>query len=245
MRTTQGFFIAGTDTGVGKTLVSGALILKFKALNLNVVGFKPVASGTYRDIHGEMRNEDVETLRLASLPTANNLPKTLSLCPYLLDQAVAPHLAAQMQGIDIAGTQIQNAYQALADQFELVIVEGAGGLLVPINAHENLGDVAQAMGLPIVLVVGMRLGCINHALLTYEALLARNLPIAGWVANTLSEQMPLLEKNLESLKNRLSTPFLGLIPALPANLQKLNDAPYSLEALEFAALHLELPRQFR
>lgn len=245
MKSTQGFFITGTDTGVGKTLVSGALILKLKALNFSVSGFKPVASGTYRDIDGELHNEDIETLRLASLTRPNilpdTLPKTSSLCPYLLDQAVAPHLAAQIQGMHLEGAKIQNAYQALTAQYEFVIVEGAGGFLVPINAQENLGDVAQTMGLPIILVVGMRLGCINHALLTYEALQSRNLPIAGWVANTLSEKMYLLEENLESLKNRLPIPFLGLIPGLSANLQKSDDAPYSMEALEFAALHLKLP----
>jgi dethiobiotin synthetase len=140
------------------------------------------------------------------MPVPNGLPNTLlqaiSLCPYLLNQAVAPHLAAQKQGIVLNGSAIKTAYQTLAAQFEMVVAEGAGGFLVPINAQENLGHVAETLGLPIILVVGMRLGCINHALLTYEALQSRNLTIAGWVANTLSEQIPLLQKCNPCIRNK-------------------------------------------
>jgi dethiobiotin synthetase len=98
------------------------------------------------------------------------------------------------------------------------------------------------MGLPIILVVGMKLGCINHALLTYEAIKARNLNITGWVANTLSTEMPLLQENVQTLKARITAPFLGLIPALPKELQKSDNSPYSIEALTFAAQHIELPK---
>ena len=132
-------------------------------------------------------------------------------------------------------------FNALTSAFDSVVVEGAGGFLVPLNDQEDLGDVAQAMDLPVILVVGMRLGCINHALLTCEAIQSRQLTIAGWVANTLSEEMPLLEENIQTLKDRIFAPFLGVIPALPKELQKSENAPYSIEALRFAAEHIKLP----
>lgn len=230
------YFVTGTDTEVGKTLVSGALILKLKKLGLSVSGFKPVVAGTYLDSSGGKVNEDLETLRIASSPSSNKH----SLCPYVLDRPVAPHIAAQIQAIRLEGVVIYQALQERGSGFDAVVVEGAGGFLVPINDHEDLGDIAQTMDLPVILVVGMRLGCINHALLTCEVIKARNLSIAGWVANTLSDEMPLLHENLQALKNRISAPFLGLIPTLPKILQKSDNAPYSLEALEFAAEHLKL-----
>ena len=112
---------------------------------------------------------------------------------------------------------------------------------MPLNEQEDLGDLAQAMDLPVILVVGMRLGCINHALLTCEAIQSRQLTIAGWVANTLSNEMPLLEDNIQALKDRIFAPFLGTIPSLPTQLRKPENAPYSIEALRFAAEHIRLP----
>jgi dethiobiotin synthetase len=123
------------------------------------------------------------------------------------------------------------------------VVEGAGGLLIPLNNDEDLGGFAKKIDLPIILVVGMKLGCLNHALLTYEAIKARNLKIAGWIANTLAEEMPLLQENLQTLKARIEAPLLGLIPSLPKELQKATDSPYSVEALQFAAKHIQLPNQ--
>ena len=238
MKKNRSFFVTGTDTEVGKTLVSGALILKLRQLGLQVAGFKPVVAGTYLDDSGNKLNEDLETLRMAAGP----LSFELTLCPYVLDQPVAPHIAAYTQAIELESVHIQEAFQKIYSQFDAVVVEGAGGFLVPLNDHDDLGGIAQTMGLPIILVVGMRLGCINHALLTCEALQSRHLPIAGWVANTLFDEMPLINKNILALKNRISAPFLGLIPTLPKHLQKFANAPYSLEALEFAAQHLNLPR---
>ena len=231
------FFITGTDTEVGKTLVSGALILKLQEAGLNSVGFKPVVAGTYIDSNNQKLNEDLEALWIAS---GLNLLKQ-SLCPYVLDEAAAPHLVAKRDGILLEAIIMLDAFKALAQDFESVVVEGAGGFLVPLNEQEDLGDLAQAMDLPVILVVGMRLGCINHALLTCEAIQSRQLTIAGWVANTLSNEMPLLEENIQTLKERIFAPFLGTIPSLPAPLKKLNNAPYSIEALRFAAEHIRLP----
>lgn len=122
------------------------------------------------------------------------------------------------------------------------MAEGARGFLIPLNKTQDLADVAKEMNFPIILVVGMKLGCLNHALLTYEAMIARKLNIAGWVANTLASEMPLLQENIETLKTRIKAPFLGLIPVLPKQLQKSVDNPYSIEALEFAAQHIQLPK---
>jgi dethiobiotin synthetase len=235
--TSTGFFITGTDTEVGKTLLSGALILKLREAGIPAIGFKPVVAGTYVDASGQKLNEDLETLRIAS---GLNLHER-SLCPFVLDEAAAPHLVAQKSDVRIDATLILDEFNALTAEFDAVVVEGAGGFLVPLNDQEDLGDVAQAMDLPVILVVGMRLGCINHALLTCEAIASRQLTIAGWVANTLSEEMPLLEENIQTLKDRIFAPFLGVIPTLPAQLQKPQNAPYSIEALRFAAEHIKLP----
>ncbi|MBU3601601.1 dethiobiotin synthase [Polynucleobacter sp. AM-25C3] len=231
------FFVTGTDTEVGKTLVSGALVLKLKEKGLSAAGFKPVVAGTYTGSSGQKLNEDLEALRIAS----GLNPNEQSLCPYVLDEAAAPHLVAKKNGIYLDCTIILGALNSLDHQFDSVVVEGAGGFLVPLNEQEDLGDLAQAMDLPVILVVGMRLGCINHALLTCEAIQSRQLTIAGWVANTLSDEMPLLEENIQTLKDRIFAPFLGIIPSLPAQLKKSENAPYSIEALGFAAEHIKLP----
>ncbi len=233
----SGFFITGTDTEVGKTLVSGALILKLKEIGLNTTGFKPVAAGTYRDSNGRILNEDIETLSIASYLGQNSV----DLCPFTLKAAIAPHLAAQAEGIHLNTAVIVQAFQKISASFDAVVAEGAGGFLVPLNEQENLADVAKMLKLPIILVVGMRLGCINHALLTWEALTIRKLPIAGWIANTLSEEMPHLSDNIQTLKTRINAPLLGIVPPLPKNLQKQANQPYSLKALEFAAGHIKLP----
>ena len=238
MNKTNGYFVTGTDTEVGKTLVSGTLILKLREQGINTIGFKPVVAGTYQDAAGKTLNEDVETLRIASNLGSNEL----SLCPYLLDQPAAPHLVAARQSLKLEMGVMAEAFQNIQHQADCVVVEGAGGLLIPLNDQDDLSDFAKKIRLPIILVVGMKLGCINHALLTYEAIKARNLTIAGWIANTLSTEMPLLQENLQTLKTRMTTPFLGLIPELPKALQKPDNSPYLIEALTFAAKHIQLPK---
>lgn len=238
MNKSNNFFIVGTDTEVGKTLVSGALILKLRDQGIKTIGFKPVAAGTYRDSKGNTLNEDIETLRLAS----NLGIDELNLCPYVLNQPAAPHLVAASKGLKLEMSVITQAFQNIQKQADCVVVEGAGGLLIPLNEDEDLGNFAKEINLPLILVVGMKLGCINHALLTYEAIKARNLNIVGWIGNALNIEMPLLQENLETLKFRIAAPFLGLIPTLPKEIQKADNSPYSLEALTFAAQHIQLPR---
>ncbi|QWD60278.1 dethiobiotin synthase [Polynucleobacter sp. MWH-UH35A] len=235
----NGFLVTGTDTEVGKTLVSGALILKLREQGIKAVGFKPVVAGAYRNTKGESLNEDLETLRIAS----NLSPDELNLCPYVLDQPAAPHLVAKQQGLKLEMEVMIKAFHHVQKHADCVVAEGAGGLLIPINENEDLSGFASAIDLPVILTVGMKLGCINHTLLTQEAIKARKLKIAGWVANTLSEEMPLLQENLNTLQARIDAPFLGLIPTLPKELQKPVNSPYSIEALNFAAKHIQFPNK--
>jgi len=231
-----GFFITGTDTEVGKTLVSGALILKLREQGKKAIGFKPVVAGTYQSISGKILNEDVETLRIAS----QLAPGQLNLSPYVLDMPVAPHLAAANKGIAIDLNIIMQALSEIQKHSDCLVIEGAGGFLVPLNDTQDLGDLAQQIALPIILVVGMKLGCINHALLTQEAIEARGLKIAGWIANSLANEMSLLKENIATLQAKINAPFLGLIPVLPKTLQKSHNSPYSIEALDFVAQHLQI-----
>ena len=232
-----GYFVTGTDTEVGKTLVSGALILKLRELGRNAIGFKPVIAGTYQGQNGEYINEDIETLRVAS-----NLPQTQSICPFVLDTPAAPHIVAKANGIELNVNKLLESFTGIQNENDFVVVEGAGGFIVPLNDHESLADFAQKIDLPIIVVVGMKLGCLNHTLLTIEAIKTRKMKIAGWVANALAQEMSLLNENIQSLQDRIDAPFLGMIPTLPLALQKQNNSPYSLAALQFAAQHIQLPK---
>lgn len=239
MSKSGGFFITGTDTEIGKTLVAGALIQKFREQGINALGFKPVAAGTYQDQQGNILNEDVETLRIAAnLGHDQKIPS-----PYVFEIPIAPHLAAEKLGIRLNLSIMLDAFEKVSSQTNCIIVEGAGGFLIPLNETENLSDLVQKLKLPVIMVVGMRLGCINHALLTYEAMTSRQLKVAGWVANSLSSEMPFLQENIKTLQTKIQAPFLGSIPPLPIDLQKSDHSPYSIEALQFAAQHLSLPNR--
>jgi len=206
MAINTGYFVTGTDTDVGKTLVSCALLHGFAARGRRVVGMKPVAAGCAAG--GE--NDDVLQLRAASTVMANDE----LVNPYVFEPAIAPHLAAQQAGIDIDLTRIVVAYRELAAQADVVIVEGAGGFMVPLNNTQTGADLAQQLGLPVILVVGMRLGCINHALLTVRAIAELRLQCAGWVANVLDADMPALQQNIGALRERIAAPLLGVVPRM-------------------------------
>lgn len=229
-----GFFVTGTDTEVGKTLVSGALLLLLKKQHALVSGYKPVVAGL-SPIDGQLQNEDLVTLQLASSYHASNVS---DICPYQLATPAAPHLVAEQLGITLSYQRMLDGFFALRDKVDAIVVEGAGGFLVPFHENKHSGDFAKDINLPVVLVVGMRLGCINHALLTAEAIRQRGLSIAGWVANTLAKPMPLLAENIQTLNELLNVPLLGTIPSLD---QDLAQTPYSKAALERAASYLHLP----
>jgi len=240
MNLSKGYFVTGTDTEIGKTLVSASLLWKLNSLGIDCVGFKPVVAGTYKAQNGARLNEDIESLRMVSTSKVERSLSADDLCPYILDALIAPHLGAASQNIALDAKTILSAFKQLQQDFSAVIVEGVGGFLVPINDVDNMGDVAQSFDLPVILVVGMRLGCINHALLSCEAIAQRKLKLAGWVANSLNTPMPMLQENVDALKKRIPAPFLGLIPSLSQHLAKPQNTPYSIEALTFAAEHLNL-----
>jgi dethiobiotin synthetase len=203
----KGFFITGTDTNVGKTLVASALVYKFVQEGFRAVGMKPVAAGCEM-LEGKLLSEDVSQLIAASNVSA----PMEQINPYTFEPAIAPHIAAAQAGLEIKLDVITKAYVALATQVDVVIVEGAGGFYVPLSESLDTAALAKALDLPVILVVSMRLGCLNHALLTVEAICARGLKMAGWVANTIDPDMAMLEENLLSLKQRIQAPCLGVIP---------------------------------
>ena len=204
--TGHGFFVTGTDTGVGKTLIACALLHGFGARGLRVIGMKPVAAGATMD-HGRLVNADVTALRTASNVTA---PDDL-VNPYCFAPPIAPHIAAARAGISIELERLQSAYAGLARLADCVVVEGAGGFRVPLGADFDTADFACRLQLPVVLVVGIRLGCINHALLTAAAIEATSLPLAGWIANHVDPEMIGASENVSTLHARLRAPLLGQV----------------------------------
>ena len=218
------YFVTGTDTGVGKTLISCALLHGFAAQGKRVAGMKPIAAGCNP---GE-QNEDVLRLHASSNVKAD----FGQVNPYRFAPAVAPHLAAQLAGVSIDVGYILESYSVLAGQAEVLIVEGAGGFLVPLNDGQDGGELARQMGLPVILVVGMRLGCLNHALLTVEAISARGLPLAGWVANIVDAGMTVIEQNIAALQRRIAAPLLGTVPYLPEADARVASGYLHLERLD-------------
>jgi dethiobiotin synthetase len=197
------YFVTGTDTGVGKTHVACKLIKDYVAQGYKVVGMKPVAAGT-EFVDSAWVNEDVLKLEAASNVKA---PRAL-VNPYSFNEAIAPHIAAEKAGVEININVIKQAFDALSQLADIVIVEGAGGFLVPLNSTQTMADLAVSLNIPIVLVVGMRLGCINHSLLTVEAITARNLTLHGWVANQLQPNMQMLAENEATLVQTIQAPKL-------------------------------------
>ncbi len=199
----KAFFITGTDTDVGKTHVACQLIQQYVASGLKVIGMKPVAAGC-DFVDGEWVNEDVQKLTAASnVKAAKEL-----INPYCFNDYIAPHLAAERAGVTIQIAKIKQAYDELTTMADAVIVEGAGGFLVPLNSQVSLADLAEALATPVVLVVGMRLGCINHTLLTVEAIKARHLTLHGWVANYIDPEMGFLQENVQTITEQLDSPPL-------------------------------------
>jgi len=216
----RGYFIAGTDTGVGKTRITTGLLGALGQTGVRALGMKPVASGT--DDAGV--NEDVarsHAANIASLPSSEaamgaDTAWRAAENPYCFSWPVSPHLAARRAGVAIEPARILQAAQTLAVQIGrggLLLVEGTGGWLAPIGANRTMADVAEALGLPVVLVVGLRLGCLSHALLTAHAIAAGPLRLAGWIGSHLDPDMLLPEENLATLDAALApSPRLGLLP---------------------------------
>lgn len=204
------YFVTGTDTEIGKTLISGALLHALARTGMRAAGMKPVAAGLELQ-DGVWRNEDVDRIAAAANVA---LPPQLAT-PYLLREPAAPHIAAALEGVRIEVARIRQCYEQVAALADAVVVEGVGGFCVPLSARENTADLAQQLELPVIMVVGLRLGCINHALLTAEAIAARGLKLAGWVANLADPHMRHADANVQALQQRLPAPLLGRVPQLP------------------------------
>jgi dethiobiotin synthetase len=216
-------FVTGTDTEIGKTLVSAAILHKLVQHGQRACGMKPIAAGA-EERDGMLHNDDAAMLRAAGNV---NLPQHITT-PFMLREPCAPHIAAELEGVRIEPVPILAAYAEILGASDATVVEGVGGFCVPFSDDFDSADLAVQLGLQVVLVVGLRLGCINHALLTAEAIVARGLVLAGWVANQVDPDMRFADENVAALERRMPAPLLGRVPRL--------DQPSAAEAAAYIEL---------
>jgi len=202
---TKSFFITGTDTDAGKTWATVALMRHFKNQGLAVVGMKPVAAGC-EWIDGQLKNADALLLQQNS----SERWSYDEINPYAYELAVSPHLATTQNPVQL-DTIIQS-FEHLKAKSDVVIVEGAGGWFAPLNNEDDIADLAKKLKIPVIIVVAIRLGCINHARLTFQAVQAANVECTGWLAVCVDPKMQLQAENIDTIKNKLSTPLLGVLP---------------------------------
>lgn len=207
--TKKAFFVTGTDTNVGKTIIAAGLLVAAKNKGLTTAALKPVAAGCEKT-DSVLRNADA--LLLQSVLTQKLDYDQIN--PYALEAAIAPHIAAQQEKRSLSVDRLSGFCRGVLSSANFILVEGAGGWRVPLNSRETLADLAKNLDLPVILIVGIRLGCINHALLTFEAIMRDGVAVAGWVANCVDENMPVLQENIDSLRARLPVPCLGVVPFL-------------------------------
>ena len=205
-----GYFITGTDTDVGKTVITLGLMQYLQQQGKTVVAMKPVASGCEKTSEG-LRNDDaIQLMQQSSISLDYDLVN-----PYAFEPAIAPHIAAEQCGVRIEPERVQKILADLSNQADCVLVEGIGGWQVPLGGQQTMADLARGLGLPVILVVGMRLGCLSHARLTADAIESSGLQLAGWVANGLPPSMNYPEENISTLKSMISSPLVGVLPTLP------------------------------
>lgn len=207
------YFVVGTDTEIGKTHAVEMMITALRSLGFRALAMKPVAAGVDA---GRTLNDDVARLMAASGQTDAAL-----MNPYCFREPISPHLAAAREHVVIDFAKISQHYEQLLAQADYLFVEGAGGFRTPISQDADLGDLAIALNLPVILVVGLQLGCLNHALLTLESMQARGLTLAGWVANVVDPLMPLKNHNIAYLDAKISAPRLATLPFLRSDRLKL------------------------
>jgi dethiobiotin synthetase len=206
----RGYFVAGTDTGVGKTLATCALLERARADGHRAAGMKPVAAGC-ADTPGGLRNDDA----LALLRHAGAAADYATVNPVALREPLSPHLAAARESVAVDLAPVLAAFARLAAGADLVLVEGAGGWLAPLSDALAMNDLARRLGLPVILVVGLRLGCLNHAQLTARAIAADGLRLAGWIGSAIDPGMAARDDNVATLRRRLPAPCLGVLPWAP------------------------------
>lgn len=224
---TRAFFVAGTDTGVGKTLVAAALLRGLRARGERVAGMKPVASGCRATPEGLVSDDALALITEASAPAPYH-----SVNPYAFAPAIAPHLAALEAGTRIELGELERAFRRLAGLATVVVIEGAGGWLTPLDERHTLADFAERVHADIILVVGLRLGCLNHALLTAQAIDQAGLRLAGWVANGIQPHFERAADNVHALRARLRAPLLGRVPYQPFASATSVAAHLGLDALD-------------
>ena len=207
MNLPRAFYVTGTDTGIGKTLASTAMLHALRARGLRAIGMKPVASGCEL-VDGQWRNEDALALQAASDPT----PRYEDLNPYALVPPLAPEIAAREAGVEIDLPTLRTAYERLAADGDAMVVEGVGGWAAPLSATLEQAHLVRALDLPVVMVVGMRLGCVNHARLTARAILEEGCELIGWIANHVEPTMQRQDENFEILRARVPAPCWGRLP---------------------------------
>lgn len=222
----QKYFIAGTDTDAGKTLIAAGLLNKAKSAGLSTVGLKPIAAGCQETPEG-LRNDDALMLMAQS---TEELPYE-QVNPIAFAPPIAPHIAGQQLRRPLSAGRIVGLLRGvlMINRAQFTLVEGAGGYRVPLNPKETLADVTKELNLPVILVVGMKLGCLNHALLTVEAIHRDGLKLAGWIANRVDEDMAVYKENIETLHAMIQAPCLGEVPFL------------SEPTPETVASHIKLP----
>jgi len=232
----KGYFITATDTDAGKTFITAGLLQQLSNQGHRTLGFKPVASGCQLTEQGLQNDDALKLMQAANVPLDYQ-----SVNPYAFEPAIAPHIAAQQAGVTIDMANIANIIAQQQHQADYVLVEGVGGWMVPLNARETVADLARLLNFPVILVVNMRLGCINHALLTAQAIARTGLSLAGWIANNASSDvnagtegsMACLEENIQTLKVHLQVPLLGCVP-------HLNDVSHNDESLLSTYIDLEM-----
>jgi len=221
----KGFFIAGTDTGIGKTFVSCALLQALADKGERIGAMKPIAAGCEKTPDGWQNDDALQLMQHTNIELSYQLVNPVALPP-----PIAPHIAIEEAGESVTIAQLTKHFEQIKNRADYFIVEGAGGWLVPLNEKESMADIPKAFGLDIILVVGIRLGCINHALLTVDAIQQSGNQLAGWVANIIDPDMLMTDENILALKNRIRAPLLGTLPYMDTN--KVSTASQEL-AIDF------------
>ena len=215
------FFVTGTDTNIGKTYISTALLRKFNKMGFSTFGIKPVASGC-RNISGKLRNEDALALqRVSSIKKSYKFVNQVAL-----EAPIAPHIAAQLEGLHLTTkTLMEKINKSLSISSDVFIIEGAGGWFVPLNDKESMSDLVKLLNIPIILVVGIKLGCLNHTILTVNAINQINILFLGWVANCIEPQTKAIDENIKTLKAWVNAPCIGVVRYGEDPLDHLNLQP--------------------
>jgi dethiobiotin synthetase len=227
----QGIFITGTDTGVGKTLIACALVRALREEGVRVAVMKPVASGALQTPEG-LRNADA--LALMDAAGMHGAQRYGEVNPYCFEPAISPHIAAKEAGITVDTSMIKQQFDRLAADVDWVVVEGAGGWYAPINEHQTMADLAWALSVPALMVVGLKLGCLNHAQLTRLAIESHGVVLTGWVSSAIDPQMSRPEANLEALERLLGEPPLAVVPHLPEGITPSALAPLARQLAQRA-----------